>query len=45
MSDDLSAIQQTKIIADLFSISYSYRCWPTHVKLKLKGVSRPILGV
>jgi hypothetical protein len=30
--DELSGIQQTKIIADLFCISYSYLRWFTHVK-------------
>ena len=45
LSDDLSDAQIIKIVADLFRISYSYLFRRVHVKPKLKGVSRPILGV
>jgi len=36
-------IQQLKIIADLFSISYPYLRWPTNVKFKLDHLEPPPL--
>jgi hypothetical protein len=47
LSDDLSAIQQTNIIADWFHVSYNYLCRPTDVKPKLKGAvdTQPISPV
>jgi hypothetical protein len=38
MSDEISGTQRSKIIVDLFSISYPYLRRPTHVKPKPKEV-------
>jgi hypothetical protein len=38
LSDEISSIQQIKIIADYFRVSYPYLCRPTDVKPKLREV-------
>ena len=40
LSDGITMVQLTKIMTDLFRISYSYPRWPILVKHKLKKVNR-----
>jgi hypothetical protein len=41
LSDEISSIQQSKNIADLFRVSYPYRHWPARVKSKLDQPGKP----
>jgi hypothetical protein len=45
LSDEISNIQQSKNIADLFRVSYPYRHWPARVKSKLDQPGKPWSGI
>jgi hypothetical protein len=44
-SDEISSIQQIKIIADWFFISNSYAKWPARVKPKPEPPGPPVLEI